>query len=181
MELRLDITLKCGQSFRWKVLEEKDEKVFIGVIQKQLVLMKQDENNIYYHITSGELDEHVIRDYFNLKVNLEDLYKKWSEVDPIFLKIASSYPGVRMLRQDPVENLFSFICSANNNIQRIQGMVEKMCKEYGCEIGEYEGETYHAFPSIEALSQSRLELKKLCGSLDSAIGQSIYRNQLREL
>ena len=43
-ELRLDITLKCGQSFRWKSLDNKDDgpdkdvdsnKVFIGVVRKR--------------------------------------------------------------------------------------------------------------------------------------------------
>ena len=36
-----------------------------------------------------------------------------------------------MLRQDPSECLFSFICSSNNHISRIHGMVNKMCVHYG--------------------------------------------------
>ena len=65
----------------------------------------------------------ILNDYFQLDVDLEPLYQKWSGIDPVFETIALNYPGVRMLRQDPVENLFSFICSSNNNIQRISGTV----------------------------------------------------------
>ena len=36
-----------------------------------------------------------------------------------------------MLRQDPVECLFQFICSSNNHISRIHGMVERLCSAYG--------------------------------------------------
>jgi len=36
-----------------------------------------------------------------------------------------------VLRQDPVECLFSFICSSNNHISRIAGMVERLCSAYG--------------------------------------------------
>merc|ERR1712059_228925 len=61
--------------------------------------------------------------------DLESLYTSWAVNDPIFNRISVDYPGVRMLRQDPVENLFSFICSANNNIARISGMVENLCQE----------------------------------------------------
>ena len=39
--------------------------------------------------------------------------------------------GARMLRQDPVECLFQFICSSNNHISRIGGMVERLCAAYG--------------------------------------------------
>jgi len=44
--------------------------------------------------------------------------------------------GVRLLRQDPVETLFTFICSANNNIQRISSMVDKLCMTYGPRIAQ---------------------------------------------
>ncbi len=40
-------------------------------------------------------------------------------------------PGARVLRQDPVECLFQFICSSNNHISRIHGMVERLCSAYG--------------------------------------------------
>ena len=50
------------------------------------------------------------------------MFQKWADVDPVFENIALKFPGVRILKQDPVENLFSFICSSNNNIQRISGM-----------------------------------------------------------
>ena len=36
-----------------------------------------------------------------------------------------------MLRQDPVECLFQFVCSSNNHISRIHGMVERLCSLYG--------------------------------------------------
>ncbi len=36
-----------------------------------------------------------------------------------------------MLRQDPLECLFQFICSSNNHISRIHGMVERLCSSYG--------------------------------------------------
>merc|ERR1719320_585540 len=67
-----------------------------------------------------------------------------------------------MLRQDPVENIFAFICSSNNNIQRISGMVENMCTKYGKPVAtvvtpegdegsEPGSKCYYAFPEIEAL------------------------------
>ena len=39
--------------------------------------------------------------------------------------------GARVLRQDPLECAFEFICSSNNHISRIHGMVETLCRAYG--------------------------------------------------
>lgn len=62
--------------------------------------------------------EHTLKDYFQLDIDLESLYRQWSLADPNFDKVSKNFIGVRMLKQDPVENLFAFICSSNNNIQR---------------------------------------------------------------
>jgi len=62
-----------------------------------------------------------------------------------------------MLRQDPFENLMSFICSQNNNISRISQLVEKLCTNFGTFIANVDGNDYYAFPTIGDL----LEVKDL--------------------
>src|SRR5690606_23456805 len=64
-----------------------------------------------------------LRDYFQLDVNLTKLYADWSERDAVFKKRAQSFMGIRILRQPPVENMITFICSSCNNIPRITSMV----------------------------------------------------------
>ena len=76
----------------------------------------------------------ILYDYFQLGIDLEILYQDWSSKDAHFAKVASHFKGIRMLRQDPVENLLSFVCSSNNHISRISSMVEKLCTHYGNHI-----------------------------------------------
>lgn len=107
--------------------------------------------------------EAVLRDYFQLQVSLSQLYDKWQSVDNNFAVRGSKFPGVRILRQDPVENLFSFICSSNNNISRIAGMVDKLCVRYGKLVGTVGGEKWYSFPDPSALAKQHTEseLRKL--------------------
>lgn len=63
--------------------------------------------------------EKELRNYFQLDlINLEDYYTKWSARDVYFKKAAEQFYGIRILQQDPTENIFSFICSQNNHISR---------------------------------------------------------------
>ena len=94
-----------------------------------------------------------------LKVGLAALYHTWAAADPLFAEVAEKYPGVRILRQDPVENVFSFICSANNHISRISSMVERLCTEWGESLAWYEGKEYFAFPAIEKLAEEGVEAR----------------------
>ena len=66
-------------------------------------------------------DAEAVADYFNLDVSLEALSVEWAAADDRFKKLEPFLPGCRMLRQDPAECLFSFICSSNNHISRIHG------------------------------------------------------------
>ena len=45
--------------------------------------------------------------------------------------ISRSLPGLRILRQEPCECLFSFICSSNNNVPRITLILDRMRERYG--------------------------------------------------
>lgn len=76
--------------------------------------MKQMKSNLYNDSYYDEL----LRSYFRLDVNLEDYYKQWSVAHKHFKEEAGQFYAVRVLNQEPVENLFSFICSQNNNISR---------------------------------------------------------------
>ena len=49
-----------------------------------------------------------------------------------------------------------FIISANNNIPRIKGIIERMAKEYGKPI-RWRGKTYYTFPTPEELKNVSVE------------------------
>lgn len=69
------------------------------------------------------------------------------------LSEAALWPaGVRVLRQDPVECLFSFLCTTNNHLARITGMIERLCRAFGRRLCQLDAEPYHAFPSLQALA-----------------------------
>ena len=119
-------------------------------------------------------DAEVLREYFQLRLKLADFVEHWSGRDERFRAIKGYYPGGRLLRQDPVECLFSFVGSSNNNIARIHGMVNTLCRLYGTELrrpseglgqGEDEklGEKLYTFPTLEQLSQCTEEALRANG------------------
>lgn len=104
-ELRLDTTLKCGQSFRWRRIEQTTGVIFRSCLRGRLITLKQADGEIKYWIqvppgTSLPDDsQRVLQDYLNLKVNLLALYKQWNDRDPHFSRVSPDFLGLRMLRQ----------------------------------------------------------------------------------
>ena len=176
-ELRLEFTMPTGQSFRWRSLDSNDE-TFVGVCGDRVLVLEQLEKDVGYKVVGRQVnsqaytrnwtDEELMEDFFNLKVPLAQLSENWKKKDAIFERIYEKLPGSRMLRQDPVECLFSFICSQNNHISRIHGMVNKLCEMYGSQIqgvdsnsvyiSEYKKkfgtDVFYSFPSLEQLVQA---------------------------
>lgn len=200
-ELRLDLTLACGQSFRWR---ETAEGHWTGVMGGRVWTLFQTDDTLWYHVYTNkekhneggdkkkvtvslqeddnaqkkhkcalikkEVEpqhinaEHnddgeaeMLRDYFQLHLKLQDLYKEWGSADRHFKKIADVFRGVRLLRQDPTECLFSFICTSNNHISRIQGMVERLCQALGTPLCQLDHTSYFDFPTVSALADSSVE------------------------
>lgn len=175
-ELRLDLTLACGQTFRWR---ETADGHWTGVLRGRVWTLTQTEDTLWYHVytnqdgaggqnraekidslgteSDAEAEAEMLRDYFQLHVKLGDLYREWGTADSHFMEIADIFNGVRMLRQDPTECLFSFICTSNNHISRIQGMVERLCQALGTPLCQLDQTSYHDFPTLSVLADSGVE------------------------
>ncbi|XP_012272909.1 N-glycosylase/DNA lyase [Orussus abietinus] len=158
-ELDLGITLNGGQSFRW--LPTDDRKQYRGVFKEYVWTLSQDEAYLHYAVhnpsNKGTNYVSILSNYFRLDTSLEKNLKKWRSSDSNFQKLCENIAGVRILDQDVVENLFSFICSSNNNINRISGMIEKLCRFFGEKLCDIDGIEYFNFPSIKALMEPEVE------------------------
>lgn len=111
---------------------------------------KQKKSKKYY--------EDLLCKYFRLDVNLNEECLKWTKAHKHFREVAkNNATAIRQLDQDPVENLFSFICSQNNHINRISSLVDKLGSLYGNHIADIDGVSYYTFPAVEKLATPDVE------------------------
>lgn len=75
----------------------------------------KDDTKLFHSL---DYYESLLRAYFRLDVNLSQCYAEWSKAHQHFKTESDKFYAIRVLDQDPVENLFSFICSQNNHISR---------------------------------------------------------------
>ncbi|XP_076823848.1 N-glycosylase/DNA lyase-like [Clavelina lepadiformis] len=108
-------------------------------------------------------EKEILIKYLQLEINLHELYQQWSMKDKQFLGVSKKFPCVRVLNQEPLETLFSFLCSVNNSISRIVPMVERMCQKYGDKLLDFNGFEFYDFPSLNKLAQANTdkELRQL--------------------
>ncbi|CAL8086971.1 unnamed protein product [Calicophoron daubneyi] len=177
-EFNLRATLNSGQAFRWLFSEELGE--WHGVINGTLWRLCQSNESqpvFYYDDRPACKDNKTsdvpvdLTDYFRLDVDISELLQVWRERDrrfadrssPALLPKKSVYTvteacGIRLLRQDPVETLFAFIASANNNVPRISGLLNNLSKKFGEPLRSSRDDIVHwRFPSLDKLSGNEME------------------------
>ena len=141
---------ECGQCFRWNA---KDDGSYTGVIKNGVINVNKINNDVIFEgICNGNIAD-ICRDYFDLNRDYNKIKTILSNVDE-YLKESIEYgSGIRILNQDLWEMIISFIISANNNIPRIKGIIEKMSQKYGNKI-VWKGKDYYIFPTIKQLSSA---------------------------
>lgn len=139
-------TFLCGQCFRW---DEEEDKSFTGVAGGRVVNISQ--SGTVLTVKNTTLD-----DFKNYWIHYLDLERNYGEIkdalsrDKIIKRAMEFGWGIRILRQDFFECLISFIVSANNNIPRIKGILNRLSQIYGQRI-MYNGKEYYAFPKPREL------------------------------
>ena len=151
----------CGQCFRWN----KENDSYIGVIKDAVVKVKKEKDKVTFEGTSvgNESFKDIIYEYFDLNTDYRELKDILRKVDSNMKEAISFGEGIRILNQDLWECIISFIISANNNIPRIKGIIERISKNYGRKI-EFEGNEYYLFPTPEELSKASKEDLRALGT-----------------
>lgn len=167
--LDLDITLDCGQAFRWN---KKSDGRWAAVVSgrmdgKPCSLYAELSQEIHkdkktglkvtdicvYGATEEEIDK-FWKPYFDANRKYDDICKTLRADNNINCAIDEFY-GIRILNQDPWETLCSFIISQNNNIPRIKGIIDRLCENFGKQVvapcEDYPNGLY-SFPSSEDLA-----------------------------
>ena len=141
---------ECGQCFRWN--QEADGS-YTGVFENNVLNVNlKNEQIVFQGICDGNIQEVVTR-YFDLIRDYSKIQEILSKIDEP-LKASIQYgKGIRLLNQNLWETIISFIISANNNIPRIKGIIERLSKNYGNKI-EWKDKAYYTFPKPEQLAKA---------------------------
>ena len=198
-DFKLAHILENGQCFRWDRIEEQNDSAFIGVVSNNVFKISEKEKeilgndnlevikltDIYVETTMEETAaKKFLEEYFNLSENYEDIKKKYSENYESLKKATEFAYGLRILKQDEIETIISFIISANNNIKRIKKIINNISMKCGKKI-EFEGKEYFGFPNIEELRKLKEEDFKSLGAgfrakyLESTVNK-IYSDNLEK-
>lgn len=144
---------ECGQCFRWN--KQKDGS-YTGVFKNNVLNVKKNKDEIIFEgICENEIQQ-TVENYFDLNRNYEKIKEQLSKIDQNMKKSIEYGNGIRILNQDLWETIISFIISANNNIPRIKGIIERLSEKYGDEI-KYKGNKYYTFPTPEQLKNVTVE------------------------
>lgn len=127
-DLDLRATLLCGQCFRW----EEQGTGFFGVVSDRAAFVSCRDGNLFIDPATPPKEGEAAfwRDYFDLDRDYEALRRQMAS-HPVLQQACAFAPGIRILRQPFFETLCSFILSANNNIPRIKGIIERLCACFG--------------------------------------------------
>ena len=150
-ELDLEKVLLSGQTFRW---QRDDQGWWISPIGSDgTILRAQQESGVLYVEACGGRAKDIAALYFHAGTSLLSLRDRWLSDDALELAVAiDNSPGLRIVRQDPVECLFSFLCSSAAPIHRIRRSVDGMSRLLGRDLGVHHGVQLWAFPEVERLA-----------------------------
>ncbi|PMB74133.1 8-oxoguanine DNA glycosylase [Candidatus Bathyarchaeota archaeon] len=149
----LDLTLCCGQAFRW----EKIGDWWYGIVKGKPLKVRQKGNLLEFENTSQKF----IENYFRLGDDLQTILTQIAK-DKHMEKAVKTLKGLRVLRQDPWECLIAYICATYKNIPAIKQMLFNIAKNFG-EKTVLDGYTFYTFPTAEKLAKANLKELAECG------------------
>ena len=149
----LDVSICCGQVFRWKRIGEW----WYGVVGEKVFKIRQCSAELEFDGVTSEF----VKCYFGLNDDLELITRTIGKDD--YIKAAlRRFEGLRIVRQEPWECLISFICATYKSIAAIQQMLNKISIKFG-EKKVFDGLDLYIFPSVKRLALAGENGLRECG------------------
>ena len=145
-------SLLGGQAFRWRL----EGAVFRGAIGDSLVELRELAGG---SIEARGATRRAIERYFRLEA-ADAARRERLLADPVLAPAMRALPGLRLLRQDAWETTVAFITSANNNVLRIEKIVNAIAARFGEPI---DASSFSVFPSAATLARAREPALRACG------------------
>lgn len=143
----LENTITCGQIFRFT---KEENNSFTIVISDRVINLEYDGNNLYADSNKEENLEKVIKEYLDLERNYISIIEKIKSMDSKLGKYLDDSIGLKMIKQNPIECIVSYVISQNNSVRNIQNSLNLISQKYGEKV-IFRNKEYYLFPSLEKL------------------------------
>ncbi|HEX9907953.1 MAG TPA: DNA glycosylase [Thermoplasmata archaeon] len=131
--LDLDLTLGCGQTFRWRKLPDGSWR---GPVSDQLVTLKPNGKTVQALVKPGRRDaDDLVSNYLRADDDIDRIQRVLGR-DKILARGMRDVRGLRIVKMDEWECLVSYLLATFANIPRISGMVETLAGKYGKDIAD---------------------------------------------
>jgi len=151
--LNLDVTLCCGQVFRWS----KKGDWWYGVVGDSVLKIRP----VAHELEFQNAEENFIKNYFSMDHDLIGIAAEIGR-DNYVMAALQEFWGLRLVRQEPWECLISFICATYKSVAAIRQMLQRLSMRLGERLA-FEGEDFYAFPTPEKLANASLQDLEQCG------------------
>jgi len=145
--LDLENTITCGQIFRF--IKEEDES-FTIILSDRVVNLKLVNDELYIDSNNYDNLEYVIRQYLDLDRDYSILIDNIKKLDNKLGGCLDKSIGLKMIKQEPIECIISYIISQNNSVKNIQNSLNLISEHYGKKV-IFREKVYYLFPSIDKL------------------------------
>jgi N-glycosylase/DNA lyase len=149
------VSINSGQAFLW----EKHGDSWYGIHGEQVVRFTQKDGLVEF--TSFPEDRSCDQKMFRLSDNTKAIFGEISR-DRLVRRLVKAYPGLRLMRQEPHQCLFSFVCASNTNIPMIRRMLYNMARKFG-RPAKVDGIDFFAFPSAADINRASIDELQVCG------------------
>lgn len=160
----LALSLTMGQAFRWYELPPDfygdGYNWFSGVLGENLIHIRQTDAGVEYRVgdahgerDANDADDQLLRRYF--REDTDDVATIYEDIsrDPVVAGLVRRYPGMRVLRQDPLECVVTYICTPGTPIPRVRDIIEAMATEWGEKV-TLSKESRYLFPEPSLLMRT---------------------------